>query len=491
MAVIDGNGLEAKENLNFNGHPFWSQVSVVEIKGGDGSPDPGHSDDGDIIWIDPAIWDPDHPKDIICDPPCTIQLPPWTSYTSILPYPPVTYSDNTTITVITRSAITISEWVIEPITISHIGPRPSTTPTTKTTTPIITTITPKYDTTTTWPPVTISKDPHSTTTPTETHPPPPRLTTTDPTKAPPPVTIKSGTPPSPTVPPCAFPAFQCPPRPDDPDGPGGSDPGDPDDDDEEHDDDPDTPGFCFYESSDDYPMGSECQGGSNCSSCPTGWTARCVRGWCGCQEYIPVDGHLPDPGDGSNSVNGRCSAFKDCQVFACEDGQDPYCAADDYTCTCPPPVGAACEKQPEFECSDEDCFDGWFPACIDKSCRCARGIRIYGDERGSPPVTHSLLFSLLNAIDPSIDFDHNDTTVGFDVYHADFSNDAKDVKIHFAWDGTNSHVNYTQGDYKLDFTGWENQHGNCKDPDICYKHKAFYALDWEGRDPDKNYTVYT
>jgi hypothetical protein len=31
MAVMDGKGILAKDNLNVNSHPFWSQISVLDV----------------------------------------------------------------------------------------------------------------------------------------------------------------------------------------------------------------------------------------------------------------------------------------------------------------------------------------------------------------------------------------------------------------------------------------------------------------------------
>lgn len=48
MAVMDGVGIEAEDNLNVDVHPFWSQISVLDVAS-DGS------QFDDVLWIDPAI----------------------------------------------------------------------------------------------------------------------------------------------------------------------------------------------------------------------------------------------------------------------------------------------------------------------------------------------------------------------------------------------------------------------------------------------------
>jgi hypothetical protein len=52
MAVMDGKGILAKDNLNVNSHPFWSQISVLDVSS-------NGSMYGEYIWVDPKIWDMD------------------------------------------------------------------------------------------------------------------------------------------------------------------------------------------------------------------------------------------------------------------------------------------------------------------------------------------------------------------------------------------------------------------------------------------------
>lgn len=68
MVVMDGKGILAKDNLNVNMHPFWFQISVLEVSS-NGSLGNEH------IWIDPNIWDMDDPK-FTCSPPCNVKISP-------------------------------------------------------------------------------------------------------------------------------------------------------------------------------------------------------------------------------------------------------------------------------------------------------------------------------------------------------------------------------------------------------------------------------
>ncbi|KAH8812142.1 pectate lyase superfamily protein-domain-containing protein [Xylogone sp. PMI_703] len=113
MAVMDGTGIPAKDNLNVDTHPDWSQISILDV-GGNGT------DFNELVWIDPAIWDMDEPQ-FTCSPPCNVKLPPWTSATSTVNYPLLTVSDGTWKSTITQPPITISQWVFEVVTLSQGG----------------------------------------------------------------------------------------------------------------------------------------------------------------------------------------------------------------------------------------------------------------------------------------------------------------------------------------------------------------------------------
>ncbi|KAK0746794.1 pectate lyase superfamily protein-domain-containing protein [Schizothecium vesticola] len=225
--------------------------------------------EGDMIWIDPRIWDESNPVVVCSDFPCTLQFPPWLSATSTLDYPLVTVTSGSTwSTTITRRPITITEWVFEPITVTPppgwnptpIGSLSSSTSSSSSTTVLFVIIPiPPFRRTPTWPPVTYT-GPDNKPTPTRppNPPPPPPRNNPDPdptsdgrTPVPPPfgrwptlpgIIIRPGPTPTPTVRPCAFPAFQCPGNNPDPDGPGGS-AEDPDNEDE--DEDPEDPSFCL------------------------------------------------------------------------------------------------------------------------------------------------------------------------------------------------------------------------------------------------------
>jgi hypothetical protein len=132
MAVMDGKGILAKDNLNVNSHPFWSQISVLDVSS-------NGSMYGEYIWVDPKIWDMDQPK-FTCSPPCNVKIPPWTRATSTLNYPLITVSDGDWTSTITKAPMTISEWMFEPVTLTGqaanrkrqgfeaFWPKPATTP---------------------------------------------------------------------------------------------------------------------------------------------------------------------------------------------------------------------------------------------------------------------------------------------------------------------------------------------------------------------------
>lgn len=112
MAVMDGEGIPAADNLNVKIHPSWSQISVLDV-GSD-----GHTNFDEYIWIDPKIWDLEQPQ-FTCSPPCRAKIPPWKGATSTVNYPLVTVSDGTWTSTITQPPVTITEWVFEAVTITE------------------------------------------------------------------------------------------------------------------------------------------------------------------------------------------------------------------------------------------------------------------------------------------------------------------------------------------------------------------------------------
>lgn len=111
MVVMDGEGISALDNLNVDNHPDWSQISILDV-GGNGS------QYNELVWIDPKVWDMDQPS-LTCSPPCYLKLPPWAGATSTVNYPLITVSDGTWTSTITKAPITISEWVIEVVTLTQ------------------------------------------------------------------------------------------------------------------------------------------------------------------------------------------------------------------------------------------------------------------------------------------------------------------------------------------------------------------------------------
>jgi hypothetical protein len=88
MAVMDGKGIAAADNLNVNTHPDWSTITTLDVGSN------GTADFLSYLWIDPKIWDMDTPQ-VTCSPPCTLKIPPWTGATSTVNYPLVTVSQGT------------------------------------------------------------------------------------------------------------------------------------------------------------------------------------------------------------------------------------------------------------------------------------------------------------------------------------------------------------------------------------------------------------
>jgi hypothetical protein len=106
IAVHNGVGIPAIDNLNVQGHPRWSQISVLDVA----------NNGSNYLWVDPAIWDMAQPA-FTCSPPCMVKLPPWTKATSTVNYPVITVSQGAWTSTITSPPLTISEWVFKPVTL--------------------------------------------------------------------------------------------------------------------------------------------------------------------------------------------------------------------------------------------------------------------------------------------------------------------------------------------------------------------------------------
>lgn len=133
MAVMDGEGIPAIDNLNVDVHPDWSQISILDVGSN------GTTQFDEVIWIDPVIWEMDQPQ-FTCSPPCNVKIPPWTGATSVVDYPLITVSQDTWTSTITQAPLTITEWIFEVVTLSQAAgakakraadafwPVPATTP---------------------------------------------------------------------------------------------------------------------------------------------------------------------------------------------------------------------------------------------------------------------------------------------------------------------------------------------------------------------------
>lgn len=105
-------GISAKDNLNVNKHPNWSQITILDVGSN------GTTQFNEVIWVDPKIWDMDTPT-FTCSPPCHAKIPPWTGATSVVPYPLVTVSDGTWTSTITQAPLTVTEWIFDVVTLSQ------------------------------------------------------------------------------------------------------------------------------------------------------------------------------------------------------------------------------------------------------------------------------------------------------------------------------------------------------------------------------------
>ncbi|KAK1979523.1 pectate lyase superfamily protein-domain-containing protein [Colletotrichum cereale] len=114
MVFMDGKGIAARDNLNVDAHPFWSQVSLLDV-----------SSDGeqynDVLWLDPGIWDMDQPE-FECSPPCRVKIPPYTGATTTVNYPIMTVSTDAWTSTITVRPITLSKLGFEVMTLVDGGP---------------------------------------------------------------------------------------------------------------------------------------------------------------------------------------------------------------------------------------------------------------------------------------------------------------------------------------------------------------------------------
>lgn len=108
MAVQDGQGILARDNLNVRSHPSWSQISVLDVSSGKSS--------GDLVWISPELWDMDEPR-FTCSPPCTVVLPAWTKASTVIDVPIMTVTQGSWTSQITKAPLTVSHWMFEIVTL--------------------------------------------------------------------------------------------------------------------------------------------------------------------------------------------------------------------------------------------------------------------------------------------------------------------------------------------------------------------------------------
>lgn len=184
--VQDGRGIAAKDNLNVEGHPRWSQITIFEAS------------KNQVYWINPNIWDMDEPT-VWCEPPCNLKLPPWEKSTTQLNYPVVTTTGQGWTSKITQPPVKVTQWVMEALTIGEAGANVAAVTGKARRDDVITTVKPTFTSTPVWPQlVFVGGDGKGTTTRPEspTHPAPPEW----PSKA---IVVKKGAP-SPLVGECYF-----------------------------------------------------------------------------------------------------------------------------------------------------------------------------------------------------------------------------------------------------------------------------------------------
>ncbi|KAK3898662.1 hypothetical protein C8A05DRAFT_37746 [Staphylotrichum tortipilum] len=108
MAVMEGQGILATDNLNVDAHPFWSQISVLDVAS-DGA------QFNDMVWASPDIWNMDEPE-FSCVPPCRVKFPPYTGATSVVNFPLMTVSSGAWTSTITVPPMTLSKLGFEIMT---------------------------------------------------------------------------------------------------------------------------------------------------------------------------------------------------------------------------------------------------------------------------------------------------------------------------------------------------------------------------------------
>lgn len=113
MAVMDGKGIPALDNLNVKTHPDWSQITLLDV-GSNGT------QFDEVEWIDPSLWEMDQPE-FACSIPCTVRLPVWPSATTTVNYPLMTVSNGAWTSTITQAPLTFSQWIFELVTITADG----------------------------------------------------------------------------------------------------------------------------------------------------------------------------------------------------------------------------------------------------------------------------------------------------------------------------------------------------------------------------------
>ena len=113
MAVMEGQGILATDNLNVDAHPFWSHISILDVAS-DGT------QFNDVVWVHPDIWNMDEPE-FSCVPPCKVKLPPYTGATSVVNFPLMTVSKNGWTSTITVPPMTLSKLGFEIMTLGEGG----------------------------------------------------------------------------------------------------------------------------------------------------------------------------------------------------------------------------------------------------------------------------------------------------------------------------------------------------------------------------------
>ena len=109
--TIPANQVLPKETIIPKGTVF-TQPFVIGPGGSlrEGEGDDQSSNSSNLVWLSPEIWNQPNPQ-VQCFFPCTLVLPPYTSFTTTIDYPRITVTESGTVkTTLTFPPLTVSSW---------------------------------------------------------------------------------------------------------------------------------------------------------------------------------------------------------------------------------------------------------------------------------------------------------------------------------------------------------------------------------------------